>query len=464
MGARRNKAQRTGAALAALLGVLLMTTGQASSQTAPAGEFKNGTAAATTQGVKVNPTAAALSLGITFGTALAGYTNEVAKAESRGIDLGIIGTTLAGEPCDGGEPSLAAERQPQPLAADSRDADAAGGKSAPETFDGRTLPGFEKRVRATSDPLADATAIVVPLGEPGALEIAGVHSNSITRVIDKKTREAIAVTEVGALSVGGGAVKLGNLRWEAVHRTGAQTTKTATFTIGSATIGGNLLPIPLPTGDPGVLFAALNPVLAPFGVELRAPASREVNGSIQLDPLVIAVVPSPTRDSVAGQLLNRAQPVRQAVVDALLGLDCGNDTYVTVADIALGSFTGAGSFSLELGGATAFTAELDPAFQIADFLGPATFAGTADEIIPGTAGSSFDAGASQPSGAVAGNRSVKGDGNKSSATPIASTFDGERGGKLALLAGAVLVLLAAVAELDRRKMLAAMRTATVTEA
>ena len=461
----RGLCRRMTTAVAALLGVLLMTTGQASSQTAPSNEFKNGTASATTQGVKVNPTAAALSLGITFGTALAGYTNDVAKAESRGIDLGIIGTTLAGEPCDGGEPTLAADRQPQALTADSRDADAAAGKAAPDSLDGQVLPGFEKRARATNEPLAEATALVVPLGEPGALAIAGAHSNSITRVVDNKTREAIAVTEIGSLSVGGGAVKLGNLRWEAIHRTGAETTKSATFTIGSATIGGSLLPIPLPTGDPGILFSVLNPVLAPFGVELRAPATREVNGSIQLDPLVIGIVPSPTRDSVAGQLLNTAQPVRAAVIDALLALDCGNATYVTVADVALGSITGAGSLSLELGGATAFTAELDPAFQIADFQGPTSFAGTADEVIPGTPGSSFAAGGSSEagSGAVAGNRATKG-GGTATAAPIASTFDGKRGGKLALLAGVVLLLLAAVAELDRRKMHAALRHATVTEA
>jgi hypothetical protein len=438
-------------------------TSTAASQTAGTPAFPNGTASATTQGIKVNPTAAALSLGITFGTALAGYTNEVAKAESRGIDLGIIGTTLAGEACDGGEPSLAAERQPQPLAADSREPDAAAGKTAPDTLDGQVLPGFEKRVRATNEPLAEATTLVVPLGDPGALAIAGVHSTSITRVVDKKTREAVATTEIGSLSVGGGAVKLGNLRWEAIHRTGAENTKTATFTIGSATIGGALLPIPLPAADPAALFTVLNPVLAPFGVELRAPISREVNGSIQLDPLTIAVVPSATRDSIAGQLLNAAQPVRQAVVDALLGLDCGNDTYVTVADIALGSFTGAGSFSLELGGATAYTGELAPAFEIGDLLGPTTFAGTADEIIPGDLGSSFAPGESAPPSGVLGDRATQGT-KKHVAAPIASTFDGKRGGKLALLAGGVLLLLAAVAELDRRKMLAAMKPVPVTEA
>jgi hypothetical protein len=460
MGPRRNKAQRAVAAAAAVMGAVLVMGSTAASQTAGAPGFANGTASATSQAIKVNPTAASLSIGITFGVSLSGYTNDTAKAEARGIDLGIIGTTLAGEPCDGGEPTLAAEDQPQPVAVDSREPDAAAGKTGTDSISGMEIPGFLKKARATAEPLAEATALVVPLGQAGAIEVAGARADTMTHIIDKKTREAVATAEIGSLIIGGGAIRLGNLKWQVVHRTGAENSKTATFSIGSATVGGTLLPIPIPTGDPATVFAAINPVLAAFGVELRAPVSHEVNGGIQLDPLTVAVVPSPQRDQLAGQILSALNPVREELVKALLEIDCGNDTYVTVADIALGSFTGAGSFSLELGGASAFTGELAPAFQIGDQQGPANFAGTADEIIPGTEGSSFDTAAAPPPGAVAGNRSAK----REVAAPIASTFDGKRGGKLALLAGGVLLLLAAVAELDRRKMLAAMRTATITEA
>lgn len=462
MGAGRNKTQRLGAAVAALMGGMLVMTSVASSQTTATPTFGNGTASASAQAVKVNPTAAALSLGITFGISLSGYTNEVAKAESRGIDLGIIGTTLAGEPCDGGEPSFAAERQPQPLAVDSREPDAAAGKTAPETFDGQTLPVFQKSVRATSQPLGEATTLTVPLGQAGALEIAGARTNSITRVVDGKTREAVATAEIGSLVLGGGAVRIGNLEWEAVHRTGAETTKTATFTVGSVSVGG--VPLPVPSSDPAAVFAVLNPVLATLGVELRPPSIREVNGAMAVDPLTIAVVPSATRDSIAGQLFNAIQPVRQAVVDALLALDCGNDTYVTLADIALGSFTGAGSFSLELGGASAFTGEV----QLSNLLGslgePSLIAGTADQIIPGEAGTSFaPSDVAAPPAGVAGTRAQRG-GGRETAAPIAATTGGSRGGKLALLAGGILLLLAAVAELDRRKMLAAMQTSPTSEA
>src|SRR5437764_13722345 len=52
--------------------------------------FANGTAQALATSFKVNPTAAQLSVGITFGQSISGYPNQVAKADARGIDLGSI--------------------------------------------------------------------------------------------------------------------------------------------------------------------------------------------------------------------------------------------------------------------------------------------------------------------------------------------------------------------------------------
>src|SRR3954463_14816508 len=69
---------------------------------APAGTpaFSNGQANALAQSFRINPTAAALSIGVTFGQALAGYQNTGAKADARGVDLGIVGSLLAGAQCD----------------------------------------------------------------------------------------------------------------------------------------------------------------------------------------------------------------------------------------------------------------------------------------------------------------------------------------------------------------------------
>jgi hypothetical protein len=451
-------AHRSAAIMAIVAIGLLTTTTTAGSQSA-AGTFTNGQANASSQAVKVNPTIASLSLGITLGVSLAGYQNEVAKAESRGLDLGIIGTILAGEGCQNpgetepGDPTWPAEDQPQPLAVDSREDGAAQGKSGPETAQGMEIPLFSKTVRATADPLAEASTLTAPLGQPGAVSVAGGRSDAITRTVDKKTREAIATAEIGSLDLGGGVVRLGNLKWTATHHSGADNSKSGTFSIGSVSIAG--APLPIPTQDPAAVFAAINPVLATMGIELRPPVTHEVNGAVVVDPLTVAVVPSATRDQVAGTLFNAIQPVRQALTDAILAQDCGNDTYVTILDVAIGSFTGAGSFSLELGGAQAFTGDLVQSSLLKNPGGPAQIPGTADEIIPGTPGSAGGLSTGTPGANVKGASASDDD---ELAAPIAATSDGSRGGKLAVLAAGTLLLLAAVAELDRRKMRAAMQT------
>ena len=449
-------------AVAALLGVLLLTTAQASSQTTPAASFSNGTASASAQSVKVNPTAASLSIGATIGISLAGYQNDVAKAEARGIDLGVIGTTLAGEGCDGGEPTLPAEQQPQPLVADSREPDAAGGKSAPEAIAGITLPAIQKVARATSEPMGEATTLSAPVGRAGVVEVAGARSNALVSVVEHRTRRAVATTEIAEISLGGGVVKLGGLKWQAVQQTGADEADTAAFTIGNVTVGG--VPVAIPSGDLGPVFTTVNQALAPLGIELRAPALRNVGDVVAVDALAVAVIPSPTRDAVSGQLLGTLQPVREALIDALLDLDCGNATYVTLADVALGSFTGSGSFSLELGGVIATSRELQFTSLLQPPGGPGLIPGTPDELIPGQP-PSLSGSVEAPSGGagVGGARSQKNPPSQAAA-PIAATGEGARGGKLAALAGGVLLLLALAAELDRRKMHAAMKTVPVTEA
>jgi hypothetical protein len=235
--------------------------------------FSNGTASASSQAFKVNPTASALSLGVTFGISLAGYTNEVAKADARGIDLGIIGTILASAGCDGSAPTLAADQQPQPLAVDSRDPGAAQGKSAPETFMGNPVPGITKTVKATSAPLADAGVTIGQLGQPAAFTISGATSSARTEVIKGNIRQAVATADIGSLDIGGGAVKLGGLHWDITNHTGADTSTAHTFAIGSAVIGGT----PVPTQDPAAVIAAANQALNPIGIEIRPPNFRQVN-------------------------------------------------------------------------------------------------------------------------------------------------------------------------------------------
>ena len=415
--------------------------------------FTNGTATASAQAFKVNPTASALSLGVTFGISLAGYTNEVAKADARGIDLGIIGTLLAAQGCSGGAPTLPADKQPQPLALDSRDPGAAQGKSEPETVYGNPIPGITKTAKASSAPLADADVVVASLGQPAAFTISGAHSSAHTEIINGNTRQAVATADIGAIDIGGGAIKLSGLHWEITHHTGADTSVTHAFSIGSAVIGGT----PLPTQDPAAVIAAANQALNPLGIQIRPPTFHKVNEGDAIDPLSIAVVPSATRDQVSGAILGALQPVREQVTDALLKASCSFGTLITVADVAVGSITGAGSFSLELGGVSASTGEV----KLSSLLSGADLSPAPEPVLstndvvstPGVAGTP----AIEPGPATVITKKGRGVQGRRLARPIGATEPGHRGGMLAIVGGVGLLLLLAAVEGDRRMMRRAQR-------
>ena len=232
--------RRTAVTAGAVLAALVATSTGPSNQAAagePATNKTAGTASATATSYKVNPTTASLSIGITFGISLAGYTNQVAQAESRGLDLGIIGTTLAGEGCDGGDPTMPAEDQPQPLRADSRDPGASTEKSEQEKY----LPVITKAVRADATPYGQSDTTTAALTGSGSfVSLGSAHSQAITRLADGN-REAIATVDIGSVGIAG-VVELANLHWEAKAQSGTIDKTTGTFTIGSLKVLGQAVP------------------------------------------------------------------------------------------------------------------------------------------------------------------------------------------------------------------------------
>src|SRR4029079_16286692 len=122
-GARTmSRRTRVAAAVSAVVLAAGVVTSYATAPASAATEPGQGSAIAQTQ--KIDPKAGGLSLGITFGQALAGHQNEVAQAASQAINLAVIGTTIGAEGCDGSAPTYPSDQQPQPLRIDSRDKDA----------------------------------------------------------------------------------------------------------------------------------------------------------------------------------------------------------------------------------------------------------------------------------------------------------------------------------------------------
>jgi len=296
------------------------------------------------------------------------------------------------------------------------------------------------------------------MGDPATLFISGGRTTSHSGIVDGPTREAVARTELGTVSLGGGAVLLQGLTWEAIHRSGAVNETIGTFSIGSVRIGGQTQPLP---GDGLQQAAALNDLLKPLGLVVTPPAVRVEQGIVFVDPLKIGIVPSQERDTVVGGVIGGAQPVRAAVTDALLEADCGSASLITVADLLIGTFSGAGALGLELGGVQATTVDFTqfafgalpalPELPSVPSLGSSPIGSGA----PGSGGSVGAAPAAAPPAAAAASKS-RTPTTQVQTTPIAD-LAGERGGLMALVAGGGLLLLLATAEGDRRKMARALR-------
>lgn len=442
-----------GAVWVAAMATLVATSPSASGQEAG---VEPGLGSAYAQGYKVDPRTGRLSFGITYGMALAGHQNEVAVAEARSVDLGVIGTTLAAEGCDGGDPSFPKEDQPQPLVVRSTEEGSEEGKTESEN-------GVEKRAKAASTPLANAVAVTAAAGEAAVVRIGSTISETTSGVVEGR-RQAKAVTEVSQISFAAGAVVLKGLRWEALWQSAPNESATGSFTIDGILVAGqNVAP---PDGDPTAGLAEANTVLRPLGFTLEPPQVRQEAGIAFVDPMRIGVVPSQIREELLGPVFSNVQPVREDLYNAIIEADCSNASYLTVGDIVLGSITGAGSLSLELGGVTATSSDL----KRTSFLGglgggglsplpPTQSLGGTDLSTGGSAsdGGSFtpadtagDAGSPAPDSEPASSEEV--------ALPDVQRASGSRGGPLVWVGLGGLLLLAALAEGDRRKMRRAQRS------
>jgi hypothetical protein len=423
--------------------------GSAAVQQAP---FSNGTGSATALGYRVNPTNGNLSFGITAGESVAGHQNTAATGQSRAINLGVIGVTLAGEGCDGGDATLPSDKQPQPLIARTGEDGAADGKHETEK-----PGGIEKFARATAAPYAEAITSIAPMGDKATLYIDGGRTITHSGVMNGNTREALARTELGTVSIGGGVVKLEGLVWQAIHRSGAVNETLGTFSMGGVTIGGKPQALP---ADGLQQAAALNDLLKPLGLVITPPKVRVEQGIVFVDPLEIGVIPSAQRDTVLSGVLGGIQPVRAAVTDALLEADCGNSTYITVADLVIGSFSGAGGLALELGGVQATTGDFEQ-FKFGSLPALPTLSPVAPTVSPSLGGGSssgLGGGSATVPAAEPAEAAAPADGGSSSlATQPVADLTGQRGGVMALVGGGGLLLLLATAEADRRKMQGALR-------
>ncbi len=299
-------------------------------------------------------------------------------------------------------------------------------------------------------------------GIPGVLEIGSGRTTAFTG-FQNGQRVAKATVDLASLTLPGGFTFKG-LHWEVTHTSGGGAKPQGSFSVNAASGPASALGTVLRGLDPLALLEKLSAVTGPaLGFQVTLPRVHLDNGTLFVDPLSISVVPNSVRDRISNQLLDAIQPLREQLVAALFKITCQVGTPLTVADIAVGALTGAGSMNIRLGGVQATTGDVTLSDYLGGSLGDAVpeLGGGAPEA---STGGGFAAPGDLAATAPASETAPAGDTTSQAATAAPTTRGaasrlplpkGKRGGALLGIGLGVLGCLAAMAEADRRKMIKA---------
>ncbi len=315
--------------------------------------FVNGDVTAISQAMQVQPKTGGFAFTITVGTSIADYRDTLAQASSQSLNLGLLGTALTTQQCNGSNPALKPNQIPQPLVAESdRGNQHRTGTTGPAASSGVLAAAGKEAVTATTQPSANASFDGGTLGIPGVATMTGFSSDGSTQLAGQ-TREATGTAEIHQLSLAGGQVVLDNLLWTATQRTGAQTGADGSFNVGGLTVAGKQ---ERPTAaNLAKAFAAVNRALASTGLHVDPPSVKQHGSAVVVSPLTVGIDNSQVGHKLVSPLLTKAQPVTDALTNALLGISCQFGSPLTVADLVLGTADGTGSTDLMFGGASVGT-------------------------------------------------------------------------------------------------------------
>ena len=356
-------------------------------QEAPEAEaFSNGIGKASAGVLNLAPRAGQVSLGFTSGIAVAQFRNSLAEAQAQTADTGILGDSLfAGSSCPSSLPDLpslpSSERPDTPTRVDSNDGDV-------DLIEERApigVPGFgagRQRAQAQKVPRAFAESTPIGFEVPGLIKLGGGTATAESGVIDGTTREAKAVAEASITIAD--TVTLSGMRWEALHRTGADTAKTGRFDIGHLEILGQAVPVP----SDAAAAEMINAALAPIGLRVELPTVVEIvepNDVVIVTPLRVQLKDSePLRIGVGG-LLNASRTFREQVFNEL-AKDCQTSSVALLGDLGLLIAGGNGSIAIDVGGADATTEAVKAVNPFGDAAPLAPVTGVVQPPTPGRPG------------------------------------------------------------------------------
>jgi hypothetical protein len=377
------------------------STGAASQKTAAAA-FSNGVAHATAVVSRVAPGVGSLALALASGIAVSELKNTLAQAQAQSLDLGLIGTTLTAEGCTGGAAAVTPDQLPQPTRVDNRQGDAQATTDEAPVAD--SALGFGREfAKASKTPMA-AEAVATSAASFGpVVNLSGGRADARTEVIDGAARQAHATVEA-TLSIAG-VVELSGMRWDAVHRTGADPHASASFDPGTAKVLG----LPVPVDSLVTLETLLNQALAPSGITVTFPKVerfKEPADLVRITPMRIVLKDSPAGKTALGPGLDLTRAQRGQLFDTIAGSFCQAAGALLVGDIGVSIASGSGFLAMEIGGAEAQSGDLvlenpfgsliAPSTTGAPVLGTPLTGGTAPAVATPAAGPSAPVGAAAP--------------------------------------------------------------------
>lgn len=337
----------------ALAGLALLGASQLSSSASAVDPFVPGVATGTAQALAVAPHTGGFAYTITAGGTVADFRGSLAQAESQSLDLGLIGTSITTDQCDGSDPPVQRSQLPQPLIAESDHGDVSKTRnSTGVSRSGVLAVGGRLHVSALTQPRAQAGFDGGVLSVPGLVEATGLTSSSGAQLRPGVARLAEAQAQVRRLSLLGGTVVFDDLHWQADQRSGHGAGAHGSFTAGRVTVAGRAIPVD--GGNLGAVSDRVNAALADTGLHVTMPqVKRTGTAKVSVTPLSLGIENSKLGGQLINPILTAAGPVRDAVVSAILGISCKFGNALTLGDIVLSALNGTGGLSLQFGGVTA---------------------------------------------------------------------------------------------------------------
>ncbi len=293
---------------------------------AGSGRPRPGPGLAIAQTERVDPRSGNLSIGITFGISIGAHQNGVAKASSQAIDLGVIGTTLAAQACDG-----AAIRPCRPTSNHSPFRSTPAGRRHRAT---RTNPHSRSRSTSTQAPTPIRTAKpsrrLLPSVSPCAPGRPRRGHQPFGPDRERSVREAKAITDISRDHVPR-CISMIGLHWEVTARSDGP--PSAPSRSGTPPARST----PIPTDDPSKTHRPDEPGARPARPEDRPPG--RPSGRWCADSSIRWVSPlCPIRSATRSPARSQGWCSRSArSCSTRCSAELQNATYITIADIVLGS-------------------------------------------------------------------------------------------------------------------------------